>query len=110
MKPPPPAEILGLVAGFGVWASAFSILYGLHGGACEAVWFRSEGQLRAALIAVLGIHIAAHITICTWFIRRLRTAPSDLVFLRTASLVLAISALGTTIWTAAPVLVLKTCW
>lgn len=109
MKPPPPIEILGLVAGFAIWSSAFVSLYALHGGACDGGWFSSPGAARLVLAAVLSLHLLLHAALCVWLWRRLQTGGQPVVFLRTASLILAVAAMGATLWTSGPVLVLQIC-
>lgn len=109
MKAPPPIEILGLVAGFAIWSSAFVSLYALHGGACEDGWFSSPGAVRAVLAAVLILHLLLHAALCYWLWRRVQAGDGSVVFLRTASLILSVAAMGATIWTSAPVLVLQIC-
>ncbi|MFN4183371.1 MAG: hypothetical protein ACK4M6_01180 [Hyphomonas sp.] len=110
MKNPPTVEIIGLVAGFAIWSSAFVMLYALHGGACDGGWFSDLRQARGALAAVLALHLLLHVALCVWLWRRLQAGDRrSVIFLRTASFVLAICAAGATLWTSAPVLVLQIC-
>ena len=110
MKPPPPIEILGLVAGFAIWSSAFVSLYALHGGACDGGWFSGPGAVRIALASVLALHLVLHAALCIWLWRRLQAGGDRrAIFLRSTSLILAFAAAGATVWTSAPVLVLGIC-
>lgn len=105
-------DLLGLVAGFAIWSSAFVVLYAVHGGACGA---SSAGDapaawLRSALIAIFALHLAAHAALIWWFTHRLDAhgaAPGR--FLRATSLILAIAAMLATVWTSSPVLFLRLC-
>lgn len=110
MKVVSPIEILGMVAGFVIWASAFTSLYGLHGGACETAVFSDPLTLRLALTGIFVIHLAAHLLLCYWLLRRAGAEQGTLRFLRRASCVLSFCALGATLWIGAPVLFLRTCW
>lgn len=102
-------EAAGLVAGFALWSLGFAALYGAHGLTCAAdiPWGRPVS--RAVLIGIWAIMIAAHLALIAWFFRRLRAAMRATRFIRTASLLLAVAALGTTIWTGVPVVSLSLC-
>lgn len=110
MKPPPPIEILGLVAGFAIWSSAFVSLYAVHGGACDGGWFARQETIRVVLAVILALHLLLHAALCFWLWGRAKekTVPS-VFFLRTATFVLALAAAGATLWTSAPVFILRVC-
>lgn len=102
------AEALGLVAGFAIWSLAFVLLYGWHGFACAQGL--APGTARAGLVLLFLLHMLAHAGLILWFLARWRrAAEAPLRFLRLASLVLAVGALGTTLWTGLPALLLRTC-
>lgn len=104
------AEILGLIAGFAIWCSAFVSLYALHGWACGSGLQIDSGTVRAALAALLVLHLAAHAGLSVWLFRRMKASDrSQARFLKAASFVLALAAGGATVWTSAPVLFLEIC-
>lgn len=105
-------DLIGLVAGFAIWSSAFIMLYGLHGGVCEARVVGESGgaYLRLTLVAILAVHLLAHAALIWWFARRLNAAgEGPQRFLRLVALLLAVLALGSTLWTSSPVLFLSLC-
>ena len=95
-------ETLGLIAGFGLWSLAFVALYGLHGLGCGIGI--APGGLRAALVLLLGLFLAGHVVLAAWLMRVIHDR-----FLRAASLVLAVGAGATTLWTGIPVALLSIC-
>lgn len=101
-------EAAGLVAGFGLWALAFTLLYGAHGVICSGDTF-GPVPARWALIAILVTMIIAHAGLIAWFIYRLKASPSSRRLIRRASLSLAVAALGATLWTGIPALSLQIC-
>jgi hypothetical protein len=102
---PHPAEALGLIAGFCVWAAAFTVLYAFHGAACAL----GAAAARPGLVALLLAHLVAHAALAAWFLRRLRAAGPGLRFVRAASFALAVAAGVATLWTGLPAAVLRTC-
>lgn len=106
IKDAQPAETLGLIAGFGIWSSAFIAFYGLHGALCAA---GGAPFARGGMIAVLALHLIAHGLLVWWFARRVRGASGGAVFIRRVSLVLAVAAAGATLWTGVPAVLLKVC-
>lgn len=109
-RAPRPFELLGLVAGFGLWSLAFAALYGLHGGACESGW--SPAAARAGLLALFVLFLAAHGVLGWWLWRRWRAAQGGdgaLPALRFWSFLLALAAGLTTLWTGLPVALLAVC-
>lgn len=99
-------EAAGLVAGFALWSLAFVVLYGAHGAICAYV----EGAgFRAVLVAIWITLLVAHAGLIAWFVRRLKSAPTELRFVRVVSLVLSIAALGATAWTGLPAISLEMC-
>lgn len=101
-------EAAGLVAGFGIWSLAFVLLYGWHGFACAQGL--APAVARTGLFLLFGLHLMAHAALIWWFHARWsRPADPPLRFVRLASLVLAIGAMGTTLGTGLPALVLRLC-
>ncbi len=104
------AEALGLIAGFGLWSLAFVVMYGIHGYACGPSAAPGHAIVRVALVASLGAFLGAHAWLVWWFARRWKQSEEGPVrFIRFASLVLAIAAAATTLWTGIPVLTLSIC-
>lgn len=105
-------ETLGLVVPFAVWALGFILLYGGHGLACS-VGVRSgeyAAAARLALGALLAIILAAHGWIVGRYVQRLRKQAGEArYFVYLASVVLAVAALGGSMWTGLPVLFLSIC-
>ncbi len=102
-----PAETLGLIAGFGIWSSAFLALYGLHGALCAA---DGAALARGGMGAVLALHLIAHALLVWWLAGRLRgTAAGGTRFVRQVSLALAVAATGATFWTGLPAMLLTVC-
>lgn len=99
-------EAAGLVAGFALWSLAFVLLYGAHGTICA---YAEGAGFRAVLVAIWIALIVAHAGLIAWFVRRLNSAPTELRFIQLVSLILAIAALGATVWTGLPVISLKMC-
>ncbi|HVL78812.1 MAG TPA: hypothetical protein VM346_05940 [Sphingomicrobium sp.] len=103
-------EAIGLVAGFGLWSLAFVALYAVHGYACGSGAPPGDPTARAAMVALFAAFLVAHGWLAWWFARRWKQSGEGPVrFIRLASLVLAIAAAGTTIWTGLPVLTLSIC-
>lgn len=108
IRGPANGEAAGLVAGFGIWALAFLLLYGSHGAICSADMLGPAGA-RTTLIAIWIMAILAQGGLAIWFFRRLRAAPEPLRFIRLASLILSVAAIGATVWTGLPAISLKAC-
>lgn len=107
-------HIAWLVAGFTVWSSGFVLLYGLHALGCRWGWEETLlGPVtlnRAVLIGIYIAHILAGAAL--WFPLQsaARGWPGKTgAFLKTASAMLTVAALVSTIWIGAPVLFLATC-
>ncbi|MFD1911538.1 hypothetical protein [Halodurantibacterium flavum] len=95
-----PARYLWLVVGFGLWATALTVIYSYHAVGCAYGW--SPFALRAGIGAVL----LAHVVVIWWLIRRWRGAEGFLATLTQWSLVAALVA---TVFSYAPLVVLTTC-
>lgn len=106
MGGPRARAIAGLVAGFVVWSAAFVLLYGLHGLACADPGF---GGTRPALLIGWAAMLAGHGLLAAWLWRRWRVGAEEVRFVRLVSLVLAVAALGATVWIGLPVAVLGVC-
>jgi len=103
-------ELLGLIAGFAIWASAFAMLYGLHGLACSSGGTSTLQTTRAVLLGVLSFHVLLHIALIYWCLRRRRdVSRQPRLLIRRASLILSIGALCATLWTSAPIVFLRIC-
>lgn len=100
-------EALGLVAGFGLWALGFSLLYGAHGLICSLALPASAG--RPILVSLFALHVAAQAALAWRLRRRLAGAAPETRFVRLASFALAIAAAAASVWTGAPVLALSLC-
>jgi hypothetical protein len=111
MPRPTNREASGLVAGFALWSLAFVVLYGGHGFACSIDVRPGAGAslARWLLIGAWAALIVAHLALVAWFARRLRGAEGSVLFVRRVSLVLAVAALGATLWTGLPVATLSLC-
>jgi hypothetical protein len=109
IRGPTNREAAGLVAGFALWSLAFVLLYGGHGLICSAALPIGESSARALLLSAWALMIAGHVALIVWFVRRLRAAETSVRFVRMASLVLAIAALGATVWTGIPLIGLTIC-
>lgn len=102
-----PAETLGLIAGFGIWSSAFLALYGLHGALCAG---GGAALARGGMGALLVLHLIAHGVLVWWLGGRLRGAATGGVrFVRQVSFVLAVASTGATLWTGLPAMLLRVC-
>lgn len=112
-----PLGLLGLVAGFLVWSSAFLVLYGLHALGCAWGWDAREAGpanlLRLVLVGAWIVHLAI-VGLLVLGARRLRTAatgvPGDgAPLVASATLVLSAAALVATVWTGLPLLAYPLC-
>jgi hypothetical protein len=96
--------MLGLIAGFAIWSSAFVVLYGFAGLACEYGWQRVPfGPLslsRAIMLGIFAVHLAALAWLLSRQLRSLRdTARPDTVrFLNRAGTALTVTAIAATLW------------
>ncbi len=92
-----------MVAGFGLWGSAFVLLYATASLGCEFGWSQIRtgpiSLTRALLIGVWLIHMAALI----WLYRRCARAQADDStgrFIRRTGLYLTGAAIASTVWLA----------
>ncbi len=101
-------EAGGLVAGFALWSLAFLALYVGHGTLCP---LEAGGgpEARAVLLGIWAVIMIAHTGLIVWFARRCRSASSEMRFIRSVSLILAIAAMVATVWTGLPVATLTLC-
>ncbi|TRO90546.1 hypothetical protein FKB34_14200 [Glycocaulis profundi] len=108
-------HLIWLVAGFSVWASGFILLYGLHALGCrwgweEAAFLGGISVNRAVLIGVYLAHIAAGAALWLPLHAAAKRWPGEGgVFLKSASVLLTVAAVVSTIWIGAPVLFLAAC-
>ena len=107
----PPRTLLLLAIGFVLWSSALVSLYSVHAIGCAFAWPRAV--LRAVLLSVAALHLVALAWMSSWCWRRWRSrqddAPRSLLFLEVVGLGATIAALGASLFTVAPALVLKLC-
>lgn len=111
------AVLIAVVAGFIVWASAFSTVYALFSLGCAYGWEtpRPFGLplWHAATAAGWLVHIIAHAALIAWTVRRFRarpaTEPDNRRFLQVSAVAIAVLGLVTTLWTGAPIVLLSTC-
>lgn len=101
-------RLMLLGAGFGIWASAFVLLYAMLSVGCRFGWHEMElaGGLtvqRAQLVAILLLHVAAAAALAIALRRRAGT------FLPGAGYLAALAALAATIFTFAPIFALSPC-
>ncbi|MGJ3263044.1 MAG: hypothetical protein ACFE0R_07400 [Salinarimonas sp.] len=111
-----PVGLIGLVAGFLLWSSAFLVLYGLHALGCAWGWeARVVGPtswLRLALVVAWAVHVAllAALLALAW-----RGRPARDALERTPALIagttvaLTLAALVATLWTGLPVVTYPLC-
>ncbi|MGP9822811.1 hypothetical protein ACTZWW_22520 [Salinarimonas sp. NSM] len=115
-----PAGLIGLVAGFLVWSSAFLVLYGLHALGCAWGWeARAVGPtsaLRLVLVLAWALHVALLAALALAARRGL--PPKGLTgegedrtpaLVAGATLVLTLAALVATLWTGLPVVAYPLC-
>ena len=99
-----------LAAGFVIWSSAFVALYAMLSVGCRFGWHDIElaagiSVQRAQLVAIFLLHLAA----VTALVLALRGHGPAAPFLPRASFLAALAALGSTLFSFAPVFVLSTC-
>jgi len=107
----PPRTLLLLAVGFTLWSSALVSLYSVHAIGCAFAW--PPAVLRAILLSLATLHLVALAWMSLWCWRRWRSrqedAPRSLPFLEFVGLGATIAALGATLFTVAPALVLNLC-
>lgn len=116
LAPSSPLNLLVLIAGFVIWALAFSLLYGVLSIGCEYGWQHMQlGPVTlntAVLAAILVVHLAAHTALLVWTGRRARMS-SDWAqparFLAWACFGTAATGMIATSWTGAPIAFLTQC-
>lgn len=101
--------LLGLGAGFAVWASAFVALYAMLSVGCRFGWEGVEllpglSAQRAQLILLLALHLGVGAVLAV----RFRVPPHG-PFLWRLSYLAAVAALAASLFTFAGVLVLSSC-
>lgn len=112
-----PQGLIGLVAGFLVWSSAFLVLYGVHALGCAWGWeARALGPTSALRLALVVVW-ALHVVVLAWLALAPRRAlpaarrvpePTPALLAR-ATLVLTLAALVATLWTGLPVVAYPLC-
>lgn len=92
-----------MVAGFGLWGSAFVLLYAAASLGCEFGWSQIRtgpvSLTRATLIGVWLVHMAALI----WLYRRCARAQGNDAagrFVQRATMYLTVAAIASTVWLA----------
>ena len=102
-----------MAAGFGIWASAFVVLYSAASLGCELGWNQISlgaiSALRTILIAIWLIHMAA-LTGLFWYCARAArdNDPHDR-FVHRAAMYLTGAAIAATVWLAIALLVPSEC-
>ena len=97
--------MIGLIAGFAIWSSAFVLLYGFIGLACEYGWDNVPlGPLSLSRMVMLGIFIV-HLTALAFLLIRQMQAlqdsekrPVTVLFLNRAGTALTVTAIAATLW------------
>ena len=94
---------LWLVAGFGLWAGIFLLLYGVLSLGCAFGWHHVEApwgtsSLRLGLLALLILSLAAHLALWLHLRRRTREAGHRSFVLR-VSAAAALAALAASVFT-----------
>lgn len=110
-----PRGLLGLVAGYLVWSSAFLVLYGMHALGCawdwEAVSAGPTSLLRLTLVVAWVAHVAlaGGLTLFSWRIGRGVEGNEGAGLVARTTLILSASALVATLWTGIPVVAYPLC-
>lgn len=90
-----------MAAGFGLWASAFVLLYSAASLGCELGWNQSSvgpiSLLRAILIGLWLIHMAALAWLFVYCARAARNGQPDR-FIHRAAMYLTMAAIASTVW------------
>lgn len=116
LSPLSAVNLLVLIAGFVIWASAFSVLYGVLSIGCEYGWQNIRtGPVSLntlVLAALLFAHLIAHLALLVFTGRRLAisggwNAPAR--FLARGSFGTAAAGMVATLWTGAPIAFLTQC-
>lgn len=94
---------LWLVAGFGLWAGVFVLLYGVLSLGCAFGWHHVAGplgtnSLRLILLALLVLSLAAHVALWLYLRRRTQEAGHRSFVLR-VSAAAALAALAASVFT-----------
>jgi len=115
MRAPPASALLLLAAGFGIWATAFVVLYAALSVGCAFGWDGREAALglslqRAMLLGLLLAFLALHAALLV----HLRARPpsetdATAVFVHRAALIAGTAAMGASVFTYAAVAILSTC-
>lgn len=102
-----------MVAGFGIWASAFVVLYSAASLGCEFGWYQihlgSISLMRTILIAIWLIHMAALAWLFRHCARTARDNDSQVRFVHRAAMYLTGAAIAATVWLAIALLVPSEC-
>lgn len=110
------AALIALIGGFLLWVSAFLGLYALFSLGCVQGWTtpRVAGLplWHGVLLAVWGVHLALHAGLIAWLHRRSGHSvgrAGTRRFLHLGALGVAVAALGATLWTGLPMVLLSSC-
>jgi hypothetical protein len=102
-----------MAAGFGIWASAFVVLYSAASLGCELGWNHVRlgpiSLLRTILIAIWLIHMAALAWLFRHCMRAARNNPDRDHFIYRAAMYLTGAAIATTVWLGIALLVPSEC-
>lgn len=102
-----------MAAGFGIWGSAFVLLYSAASLGCELGWNQillgPISLLRTSLIAIWLIHMAALAWLFRYCARVARADDHRDRFIHRASMYLTGAAIASTVWLAIALLVPSEC-
>lgn len=103
-------DILRISVPLTVWLAAFSAIYGLQGIICSDRWTEAGLDLAAGRVALVVAWIAV-IALQFAFLLALRSPRygSRHTFVRGVSLILAVAAIVTTVWTLLPIVTTSVC-
>ena len=115
MKAEAPGALVWFVAGFGIWAVCFALLYGLQAVGCEWGWHEATVGPATVQAIVLAVILAGHLAVLAilsavawrWWSEATDGAASR--FLRGSAAVLTAAALAATLWTGLPAVLLPAC-
>jgi hypothetical protein len=93
--------LLLMAAGFGLWASAFVLLYSAASLGCELGWNQSSvgpiSLLRTVLIGLWLVHMSALAWLVIYCARAARNGQNDR-FVHRAAMYLTVAAIASTVW------------
>lgn len=98
------SQILRLSLPLTVWLIGFSALYALQGLSCSRIW-PPDLEPRTALVSAAALLVCIQALMLWSILRR----PAVSVFVQWIATFLASVALGSAIWTSAPIVALSPC-